>query len=348
MGCGKAFVVCAALLTSAPAVPAGADAVADFYRDRQVTLLIGYAPGGAYDSFARTVARHLTKHIPGNPVIVPRNMPGAGSLLVLNYIANSAPKDGTELAAVGREMPTAKLFGEKNAHFEAAELNWIGNTESAATFCGAWYTTGMTSAKDMFERPLIVGATNGESTTMTVPLALNYLLGTKLQVIAGYPGSAEMHLAIQRGEIQGRCAWSWSSLQTADPAWVPEGKIRILMGLGLERNAHFPDAPTALELAPDEARRQALSLILSADVIARPYVAPPGVPKDRVAALRQAFLDLAEDAAFRGDVERQKLELGIMGGAEMERIIRGLNETKPEVVELARQAMKRTDAAAGK
>jgi tripartite-type tricarboxylate transporter receptor subunit TctC len=326
------------------ATSAVADPVEDFYRDKQVSLSIGYPPGGGYDSFARAVARHLPKYLPGRPAVIVRNMPGAGSLVATNYIANTARRDGTELAAVGREMATAKLFGEKNARFEATELNWIGNTESAATFCGAWHTAGFTAAHQLFERPLVVGGTTGDSTTVSVPLALNFLLNTKLKVISGYRGGADMHLALQRGEIEGRCAWSWSSLQTAGPTWIAEGKVRVLLGLGLERDPRFPDVPTAIELSTSPEKKQALELVLSQDILARPLVAPPGVPAERVAALRRAFDETVADEAFRAEVERLKLDLSPMSGAAMERIIRRLNATPQAVVELAVAAMKSAGA----
>jgi tripartite-type tricarboxylate transporter receptor subunit TctC len=319
-----------------------ADAVADFYRGKQISVLIGYPPGGGYDLFARALARHMPKYIPGNPAVISRNMPGAGSLVATNYIANTAPRDGTEFAAVGREIPTAGLFGDRNARFDATELNWIGNTESTVTFCGAWHTTGLTSARELFERPLVVGGTAGDSTTVTVPLALNSLLRTKFQVISGYRGGADLHLALQRGEIEGRCAWSWSSLQTAGPTWIAEGKVRVLLGLGLERDPRFPDVPAAAELADTPDKKQALELVLSQGILTRPFAAPPGVPAERVAALRKAFDDMMLDSAFRAEVERQKLELSPMQGIAMERLIRRLNATAPAVVQIVVEAMKST------
>src|SRR5262249_14597702 len=162
--------------------------------------------------------------------------------------------------------------------------------------------------------------TTGDSTTVSVPLALNFLLDTKLKVISGYRGGADMHLALQRGEIEGRCAWSWSSLQTAGPTWIAEGKVNVLLGLGLERDARFPDVPTAIELSTTPEKKQALELVLSQDILARPLVAPPGVPAERVAALRRAFDETVADEAFRAEVERQKLDLSPMSGSAMERI----------------------------
>jgi tripartite-type tricarboxylate transporter receptor subunit TctC len=323
-----------------------AETVENFYRDKQITLLIGYPPGGGYDSFARAVVRHMPKYIPGNPTMIPKNMPGAGSLIVANYLAGVAKRDGTEFAALGREIPTIKLFGDNNVRFNATELNWIGNAESAATFCGSWFTSGVTSPQQLFDTPLLVGGTTGDSSTITIPLALNVLLGTKFRPIAGYPGGADLHLALQRGEIQGRCAWSWSSLLTAGPTWVEDGKVRILLGLGLTRDPKAPDVPTAMELTDDPMKKQALELVLSQSILTRPFAAPPGLPPERVAALRKAFDETMKDPDFLADIERQKLEVSPMGGAEMAKLIEHLNATPQAVVDLAVDAMKRTAAPA--
>ena len=320
-----------------------ADAVEDFYRDKQLNLLIGYETGGGYDTFARTLARHMGQYIPGKPAIIARNMPGAGSLTVTNYIYNVAPKDGATLAAVGREMPTAALFGQENIRFRTDEFTWIGNLESAETFCGAWHTTGFTKAEELLQRPLIVGATTGDSITVTQPAALNNLLGTKFKVIAGYRGGADMHLALQRGEIEGRCAWTWSSLQTAGPTWIADGTVKVLLVSGLKRSKRFPDVPIAPELAKTEDVRQALELLLSPDITARPILAPPKVPADRIAALRAAFDKTVADPAFVAETEKQHLDLSPMGGAEMEAIIKKLYQTPKAVVDMTIAATKKTD-----
>ena len=330
-------------LASCLATGAFSQSVESFYRDKQIALLVGYAPGGGYDSYARTLARHMPAQMPGNPAVVVKNMPGAGSLIVTNFLYNSAPRDGSHIAAVGREMPTAALFGLENIRFKTEEFIWIGNMESAETFCGAWHTSGLTKAEDLFSKPLIVGGTNGESTTVTIPLALNNLLGTQLKLIAGYPGGAAMHLALERGEIQGRCAWSWSSLQTVGQDWLGEGKVKILLMGTLERSKRFPDVPTAPELAKTPEARQAIEILLSQDILARPYWAPPNVPSDRVAALRTAFDRTAADPAFVADIEKQRLDLSPMSGAEVERIIHKLYATPKAVAELAAAATKRTD-----
>jgi tripartite-type tricarboxylate transporter receptor subunit TctC len=345
---GTEFLFFGALLASGfGSTHASADAVETFYRDKQITLLIGYPPGGGYDSFARALVRHISKYIPGRPTVIPKNMPGAGSLNVANYLAAAAPRDGTEFAALGREIPTIKLFGDKKARFTATELNWLGNAESAATFCGSWFTSGVTSPLQLFDTPLLVGGTASDSSTVTIPFALNALLGTKFKPIAGYPGGAELHLALQRGEIHGRCAWSWSSLLTAGPTWVEEGKVRILLGLGLVRDPKSPDVPTAMELTDDPAKKQALELVLSQSILTRPFAAPPGLRPDRLGALRRAFDQTMTDPDFLSDVERQKLEVSPMGGAEMATLIARLNLTPQTVVDLAVNAMKPTSPAAG-
>jgi tripartite-type tricarboxylate transporter receptor subunit TctC len=327
---------------AAPAI-ASADPVEDFYKDKQLTLIVGYETGGGYDSYARTLIRHMPQNIPGKPNIIIRNMPGAGSLVATNFLYNQAPKDGTLFAAVGREMPTAALFGQDNIRFKTEEFVWIGNMESTETFCGAWHTAGITKAEELFEKPLIVGGTNGDSVTVTQPIALNNLLGTKFKVIAGYRGGADMHLALQRGEIEGRCAWSYSSLQTAGPTWIQDGTVKVLLVAGLKRSKRFPDVPIAPELAKTSEARQALELLLSQDIMARPYLAPPKVPADRTAALRKAFDATVEDAAFVADIKKQRLDLSPMSGEEMEQIIVKLYATPKALVERAIAATKKSD-----
>lgn len=336
-----AIVLALGLLS--PAI-AAADPVADFFRDKQVSLFIGYDTGGGYDSYARTLGRHMAQYLPGNPVIVPRNMPGAGSLLVMNTLYNSAPKDGTVFGAVGREMPTAALLGADNIRFKTEAFGWIGNLESDETFCGAWHTAGFTKTQDLFERPLIVGGTNGDSITVSQPVALNNLLGTKFKVIAGYRGGADMHLALQRGEIEGRCAWTWSSLQTAGPTWIADGTVKVLLIASVKRSKRFPDVPIAPELAKTPQARQALELILSPDLMARPFLAPPGLPPERLAALRRAFDKTAADPKFVADIEKQRLDLSPMSGEEMEALIRKLYATPKDVVAMAVAATKATGA----
>jgi len=344
MKTGPMAITAALVLSSVGlATPAWADALRDFYRDKQVNLLIGYETGGGYDSYARTLVRHMSAYIPGNPVIVARNMPGAGSLLVMNTLYNTSPKDGTTFGAVGREMPTAALFGTENIRFKTEEFGWIGNMQSDETFCGAWHTTGFTEAEQLFEKPLIVGATNGDSITLTQPVALNNLLGTKFKVISGYRGGADMHLALQRGEIEGRCAWTWSSLQTSGPTWIADGTVKVLLVASIRKSARFPDVPIAPDLAKTTEAKQALELILSPDILARPYLAPPRLPADRLATLRKAFDQATADPAFVADIDKQHLDLGPMGGLEMEALIRKLYATPQDVVALAIAATKTTD-----
>jgi tripartite-type tricarboxylate transporter receptor subunit TctC len=333
----------ATLLTLIAASPAFAQTggnAANFYRDKQLVLIVGYPPGGGYDTYARVVARHMSKYLPSGAHFVVRNMPGAGSLTAANYLFRSAPRDGSEMAALGREIPTIKLFGDSNVRFEPKELNWIGNAESSPSFCGGWHTSEVTQTKDLFDKPLIVGATGVDSSTATVPFALNALLGTKFRVITGYPGGAAMHLALERGEINGRCAWSWSSLSTSGSNWVEEGKVRVLIGLGLTRDPRLPDVPTAMELTDDEMKKQALELVLSQGLLTRPFAAPPSIPGDRLDLLRSSFDQTMADAEFRHEIERQKLEVSPMTGAEMKRIVDKIHLVSPDVVRMAAESMR--------
>ena len=315
----------------------------DFYAGKQVTLFVGYAPGGGYDTFARTLARHIANHIPGKPAIVVKNQPGAGSLKLANYLFNSAPKDGRELGAVGREVPTASLLGQKNAQFRSLDFTWIGSLSREGTFCIAWHTTPFTKAEDMFEKEFIVGGTTGRSLTIVVPIILNNLLKTKIKVITGYPGGASMHLAMERGEIQGRCSASLSSIAASRADWIRDKKIRFLLDISLAEKRRMPDVPLVTEFAKRDEDRKALEVLLAPDEWTRPYVAPPGLPAERVATLRKAFAGAIADPAFLKDIERQKLHLDAMSGEEMERRIKALHDVPAAIVKAAIEASLRTD-----
>ena len=324
------------------ALPAAADAVADFYRGKTVTLQIGYSPGGGYDIYARQLARHIGRHIPGNPSIVPQNIPGAGSIKLTNAIYNSAPRDGTVFGAIGREHVTSPLLGVKGVMFDSTKLNWIGNLDSAASLCVAWHTSPIRKIEDLLQREMVVGGTGPGSTTVTLPTALQRVLGYKFKIVPGYPGGSDITLALERGEVEGRCAWSYASLKGTQADYLRNGKIRVLTVATLKRIAELPDVPAVAELARTEEQRQILELILASQTLARPYVAPPAVPADRLAALRAAFDATVKDAKFLEEAKRQNLELDPMTWQEMTAAIGRLYATPKPVVEAAKKAMSRT------
>lgn len=315
----------------------------DFYKGKSLTLHVGYAPGGGYDISARTFARHLPKHLAGSPNMVIKNMPGAGSIRLANHVFNVAAKDGLEIGAVGREIPTATLLRVANTQFKSDEFKWIGSLSSGKTFCIAWHEAPHVKADDMYEKQFIVGGSAGNSPTVIAPVILNNLIGTKIKVISGYRGGADMHLAMERGEVQGRCAVTISSLNASRPDWIRDKKVRFLLELSLAEKREFPDVPRIIEYAKTEAERTQLEILLAPEEWQRPLMAPPGVPDERVSLLRSAFDKVVTDPDYIADVDRQKLEKGPMSGAEMERRIKKLQALPAHLVDAALGAASKLD-----
>src|SRR4029453_16776281 len=231
--------VAAALSVSA----ASAQSPAEFYKGKNVDLYIGYSVGGGYDPYARMLARHMGKHIPGNPTVVPKNMEGAGSLRLANWLYNVGPKDGTVFGITGRGTPFDPILGNSKAQFEGPKFTWVGSANNEVSICVAWHTSGITKFEDLLSKELIVGGTSASADTDQFPKVVNGVLGTKMRIISGYPGGNEIGLAMERGEVQGRCGWSWSSVKSTHQKWYDEKKFAILMQLALEKHPELPDVP---------------------------------------------------------------------------------------------------------
>lgn len=323
-------ILLAASLVAMVAAPEAARAQADSYAGKQITLIIGSSAGGGYDVIARLLARHYGRLIPGNPTVVPQNMPGAASLAATNYLANQAARDGTVIAALQRGTLLAKIVNPKGVMFDITKLNWIGslNTETGLAVANA--SSPHRTAKDLFEHELVVGAQAGSDPEIS-PLLYKNLLGMKFRIVSGYPGSNEVILAMERGEVQGSGDWGISSVKAMRPTWLPEGKIRILLQGALKKHKELPEVPLPMEFAKNEVDRQVLELYFTQKTMARPVVAPPGVPPERMAILRKAFDALATDATFLADAARVKQDIDIVAGAELDRIVAKVAETTPEV-----------------
>ena len=323
------------LLISSPAMAAG---VADFYRGKTITLYIGYSPGGGYDRYARTVGRHLGKHIPGNPEIVPKNQPGAGSLVLTNALYNSLPKDGTAIGIVGRGMPTEPLFGNKDAKFEPDKFIWLGSANNEVSVCVSWHTKPFKTYADLQSSVMIVGGTGPGADTDAFPKVMNNILGTRLKLITGYPGGNDINLAIERGEVDGRCGWSWSSVKSTRGDWLRDKKINIIMQMSGAKHPDLPNVPLASDLAKSEKDKAVLKLIFARQAWGRPFLAPPGVPADRAKALQAAFMATMSDPDFVADAQRQKLELAPISGAEVARLINAVVTSPQDIVAAATEA----------
>ncbi len=314
-----------ALPTAAPAQ--------DFYAGKQTTLIVGSGVGGGYDLLARLAARHLGKHIPGNPGLIVQNMPAAGSIAATNYMASTAAKDGTVIALIQRGMLLANLIYPAGVRFEIEKLNWIGSLHSETAVSLAWNATAPHRiAKDLFDKELIVGGIVGVDPE-TTPKLYNSLLGTKFKVVTGYNSTAQIALAIERGEVQGIADWSWSSLRTVRPEWLRDNKVSLLMQGALQKEPELGNLASALDFIKSETDRKVLELHFTQKTAARPVIAPPGVPVERLAILRAAFMALAQDQAFLAEAKRSKLEVSLISGEEVDKIVALIATTPADIAE---------------
>lgn len=319
--------------TTATPTPDPMAAVADFYRGKTVTVLIGYAPGGGYDTYARTLAAHIGKHIPGNPTVIPENMPGAGSILSANHLFTAAPKDGTIFGTFGRGLPANELLGGEEAQFKSTEFNWIGSLNDEVSVCVIRSDfAAVQTFEDALENPVPIGATGPDDDTGFFPRFLNGLLGTQFQLNVGYPGGNDINLAIERGEVQGRCGFSWSSLVATRQNWIDENFINILVQMSLNKHPDIPDeVPLIMEFVTSDDERQLAEVVFSRQTMGRPFAAPPGVPAERVKALRDAFMATTEDPEFLADVKSAELELNPKSGEEIQEIVERIFQTPQEL-----------------
>lgn len=334
------------LLASAAAALTGiassafAQAPADFYAGKNLEFIIGYTVGAAYDSNGRVVARHIGKYIPGKPNVIVRNMPGAGSLVSTNHLYNLAVRDGTVIAMFSRGNAMFPLL-ESGAKFDAERLNWIGSSSKETSLVISWGTTAFKSVEDIRREEMMVGATGAGADTIVMPAILNATIGTRMKAVTGYPGNAEALLALERGEVQGSGAMSLGTVRTAKPDWLTTpGKINVLLQLALEKHpTMFKTVPLALDLASDPVNRQALELVMSRQGMAYPIATPPGVPADRVAALRQAFMQTMKDPEFKADLEKAGFELDPVSGEQIAAIIKRVYAAPKEAIDRARAAV---------
>lgn len=335
--CGHANRVKYALLFSTlallafPAAAVKAQSVADFYRGKSITMAVGTSPGGDYDLRMRMVARYIGRHIPGTPTIVPTNMPGAGQMLVANWLAGVAPKDGTVIVALSQNLPVSQATGASGVKYDVRQFNWIGNTTDSPNVINSWYTTGIRTIQDVMQRELVVGATGIASGSYLYPHALNTLVGTKFKIVTGYPGGNDINLAMERGEVGGRGSNSWASWKSTRPQWLAEKKIYILVQVGVRRNPELPDIPTLQELAHNDLDAQVLTFISADTAISRPFVTNAGVPRERVEALRRAFDATMKDPDFLAEAAKTKTDISPMTGEEAQRIAAATIDAPPEV-----------------
>ena len=327
--------ICAMLLALASLASARADSVSDFYKGRNVDVYVGYSTGGGYDIYARMLARHMGRFIPGNPTLVPKNMEGAGSLRLANWLANAGPRDGSVFGTIGRGTSFDPILGQPGAQFTAGDFSWLGSMNQEVSICAAWHDAGIKSFEDLRTKELLVGAVSNNDDTGQFARVINTVLGTKLKIVAGYPGGNDVVLAMERGEVKGRCGWSWSSVLAAHMAWWKEKKINILVQLALDKHPDLPDVPLVTELADNPAQRQMLRMIFARQVMGRPFIAPPGVPQDRVDALRNAFMATMKDKDYLADAEKTQMEINPVPGDKVQALVKDIYSTPPEIAQKA-------------
>lgn len=326
----------ALLVLAATSEAAYAQVAADFYKGRQITLIIGGGPGDGYDTHARLLARHISRHIPGEPAIVAQNMPGAGSLTAVNHIYNVAAKDGTVFGTAQRFITIMPLLGMDGVRFDANKLTYIGSTGKETTLCISWKGAGFESLDDVARREMLIG-TMGRGTELTnFSQTLAKTLGLKLKVISGYGSSAQINLAIERGELQGRCGVSYDSLRLTRQDWLDAKKVNVLVQIGLSRVPELENAPFLLDLITDGEEKSAVELLLAPSEASRPFFAPPGLPPDRVAILRAAFDRTMTDESFRADARKTRLEITPASGADIQALVARIYGASPAVVARAR------------
>jgi tripartite-type tricarboxylate transporter receptor subunit TctC len=326
--------ILAALLATAGA--ARADATEDFYRGRQVTIVIGFGPGETYDLYARLLARHMSRHLPGHPTLVPQNMPGAGSLNAANHIYNVAPHDGSVFGVTHRFVPIMPLLAMEGAQFDAQKFTYLGSANQENAVCYARLDSGIASLEDLRSKTLVVGTTGKGAELTTFNATLRNVLGLKLKVISGYLTSIEVSHAVEKNEIQGRCGESYGSLLQLHPDWVEKHEINFLIELGLAHDPKVPELPLLPRLVADATDRQAVELMLSPSLMGRPFFGPPGMPRDRLQALRAAFDETMRDPGLLAEARQQRLDIMPMPGAAMEALIAKLYQAPASVVSRAR------------
>jgi tripartite-type tricarboxylate transporter receptor subunit TctC len=313
------------------AAPAAAQSPAEFFKGKTVDLYIAYSVGGGYDLYARMVARHLGKHIPGNPLVVPKNMEGAGGLRLANWMYQAAPRDGTALGATSRSVAFEPMLGNKAAQYDATKFTWIGSANDEVSVCVSWHTSGVSRFEDLLTKELTVGSTGLGDDTYQFPRFVNNVLGTKFKMITGYPGGNDVSLALERQEVGGRCGWSWSSVKSIRMSWVTEKKINLLMQFSLAKHADLPDVPLIMDLARTDEQRQMFRLIFARQVMGRPFQGPPGIPPERLQALQQAFMDTMKDKEFLAEAAKGQFEITPVSGDAIERLLADVFKTSPEI-----------------
>ena len=320
--------------------PSGAEQVEQFFARRTVTIVIGYTAGGSYDLYGRMVARHLGKHIPGQPTVIAQNMPGAGSLKAANYLYQLAPKDGTALGVIVESAALEQALANPAVQYDAGKFTYLGRVATSNNVFMQWHTAKVQSLEDAKRIETSLAGTGPGSIAETVPRLLNAVIGTKFKLVSGYPASTEAMLAMERGEVDGASS-SWAAVKVGKQAWLRENKIRIILQTTPERIAELPHTPSLGEIGDTPEDKQVFALYASGSAIGRSLLAPPGIPAEHAQALRAAFQAMAKDQNFVAEIQRLKVELDPLAGEQLERLVAQTLNTPAAVRERAKAAFGR-------
>ena len=335
-------LLCPAALLGALCVSvtaARAQSVEDFYKNKSVSLVVGFSVGGGYDLYARHLARHIGKHIPGKPSIVPQNMAGAGSLRAANFIYTAAPKDGTAVGTFSRTTGINPLL-ESGATFDGTKFTWLGSVTDDTSLCITWHTSPVKTWKDFLEKPVTLGGQGPSSEPDIFARLYKNVFGAPIKLVAGYPGTNEIMLAMERGEVEGLCGLSWSTIKGRHAAWLRDKKINLLVQAAFRKEPEIgPDVPLVMEQAKSAEQTQILKLILAAQEMARPFAAPPDIPADRKAALIAAFDATMKDPEFLAEAKKLNLDVAPVGAAALDKLLAELYATPKDVVKKASEAI---------
>ena len=312
--------IAAALILALTRVAAAND-VEDFYRGRTLTVLISYSVGGGYDLYARLLAHYLGRHIPGNPNVVPQNMPGAGGLRAANYLFSAAPKDGSMIGTFSRSIPTMPLVTPQDAHFDGRKFSWIGSMSSDTSLCLTGAKSKVKTFNDMLTMPVVMGGQFAAADFDIYAHLYKNIFGAKIKLVSGYPGTNDITLAMERGEVDGICGLSWGTLKVAHPDWMKNKSVNLLVQAALKKDPELPNVPLALDLIDDPQKKQILYITFAPQQIGRPFAAPPGIPADRHAALSKAFDDTMKDPALLAEAAKEKMDIAPMTGGEVGELV---------------------------
>jgi tripartite-type tricarboxylate transporter receptor subunit TctC len=325
-------------LIAMSALPASAQTAEEFYKGKTINIVIGFSVGGGYDLYARHLARYIGKHIPGNPTVVPQNMPGAGSLKAANYIFTAAPKDGTYFGTFARTTGINPLL-DSGAKFDSRQFAWLGSVTDDVSTCVTWHTAAVKNWKDFISKPSTLGGQGPSSEPDMFARLFKNVFDAPIKLVPGYPGTNEISLAMERGEVEGLCGLSWSTIKTRHAQLLKEKKMNIIVQASFKKVPELADVPLAMEETKDKEKLQILKLILAAQQMARPFAAPPGIPADRKAILVKAFNDTMKDPEYLADAKRLDLDVNPVSGKELDDLLAELYETPKDVVKKAGEAI---------